>query len=421
MLCAVVLGQQGWVASGRWGSGGGQVGHVAQGWVARGQAGQGSQVAWLPLTACTRCSPCSMSDLAVPFLVLFKDDALAFWCFAALMRKARRNFAHDDAGLFTQLRCAAPAAQTLPASHPERFRNTQHDACQQVAAVGRCCPDGPWRRCGCAHTAVHHMHSQLPHAAACCCCCCCCCCCRTVSSIIQAADFTLDHRLRALGVAEDAHYCYRMTVVLMRRDMALAQVCLHATALLDNWRARAACPPLGAGCSTHLLPTCPGVPVMQVMTLWEMMWADDRLRRRRHPSLQATAGAQHTPHSAPTGPGLASSLSGAGGNGEEQPCQHDQPPSPLLPRAGSPAMDEQVCVCWPATTHIRRHPPAGGLCNTESCRGGGGGVQGRKGNCGSCRKRPKCLLPWTRAAGWPPPAAVLCGGRGAAAAPAHPG
>ena len=122
MLCAVVLGQQGWVASGRWGSGGGQVGHVAQGWVARGQAGQGSQVAWLPLTACTRCSPCSMSDLAVPFLVLFKDDALAFWCFAALMRKARRNFAHDDAGLFTQLRCAAPAAQTLPASHPERFR-----------------------------------------------------------------------------------------------------------------------------------------------------------------------------------------------------------------------------------------------------------------------------------------------------------
>ena len=35
-------------------------------------------------------SSCSMSDLALPFLLLFEDDALAFWCFEKLMRKVSR-------------------------------------------------------------------------------------------------------------------------------------------------------------------------------------------------------------------------------------------------------------------------------------------------------------------------------------------
>lgn len=30
---------------------------------------------------------CSMSDLALPFVLLLEDDALAFWCFASLMAK----------------------------------------------------------------------------------------------------------------------------------------------------------------------------------------------------------------------------------------------------------------------------------------------------------------------------------------------
>lgn len=33
---------------------------------------------------------CSMSDLALPFLLVLEDDALAFWCFEALMRKVRQ-------------------------------------------------------------------------------------------------------------------------------------------------------------------------------------------------------------------------------------------------------------------------------------------------------------------------------------------
>ena len=34
-----------------------------------------------------------MSDLALPFLLLFEDDALAFWCFEKLMRKVSRDVA----------------------------------------------------------------------------------------------------------------------------------------------------------------------------------------------------------------------------------------------------------------------------------------------------------------------------------------
>jgi hypothetical protein len=52
-----------------------------------------------------------MSDLAMPLLVLFDDDALAFWCFAALMRTfgARGNFAVDESGIFSQLRALSRA------------------------------------------------------------------------------------------------------------------------------------------------------------------------------------------------------------------------------------------------------------------------------------------------------------------------
>eukprot|EP00877_Chromochloris_zofingiensis_P001190 jgi/Chrzof1/11071/Cz05g22120.t1 len=47
-----------------------------------------------------------MSELALPFLVLFHDDSAAFWAFEALMTTygVRRNFAVDESGIFGQLR-----------------------------------------------------------------------------------------------------------------------------------------------------------------------------------------------------------------------------------------------------------------------------------------------------------------------------
>ncbi len=45
-----------------------------------------------------------MSDLAVPFIALMDDDALAFACFSAVMARARHNFAVDESGIFAQLR-----------------------------------------------------------------------------------------------------------------------------------------------------------------------------------------------------------------------------------------------------------------------------------------------------------------------------
>eukprot|EP00879_Flechtneria_rotunda_P017314 GHRR01018138.1.p1 GENE.GHRR01018138.1~~GHRR01018138.1.p1 ORF type:complete len:373 (+),score=132.14 GHRR01018138.1:814-1932(+) len=50
-----------------------------------------------------------MSDLLLPFLLLFEDDALAFWCFVAVMQRqgVRRNFAVDESGIFSQLRTLA--------------------------------------------------------------------------------------------------------------------------------------------------------------------------------------------------------------------------------------------------------------------------------------------------------------------------
>lgn len=43
--------------------------------------------------------PCRMSDLAVPMLMTFEDDVVAFWCFERLMQKVKRNFRHDESGI----------------------------------------------------------------------------------------------------------------------------------------------------------------------------------------------------------------------------------------------------------------------------------------------------------------------------------
>ena len=44
-----------------------------------------------------------MSDLALPFLLLFEDDSLAFWCFERLMRKVRLNFEVSSKGILAKL------------------------------------------------------------------------------------------------------------------------------------------------------------------------------------------------------------------------------------------------------------------------------------------------------------------------------
>lgn len=58
-------------------------------------------------SCCMCCAAARMSDLLLPFVLLMEDDALAFWCFVALMQRQglRRNFAADESGIFAQLRC----------------------------------------------------------------------------------------------------------------------------------------------------------------------------------------------------------------------------------------------------------------------------------------------------------------------------
>ena len=43
-----------------------------------------------------------MSDLAAPFLTIFEDDFMAFWCFERLLQRTSKNFRHDETGM----RCA---------------------------------------------------------------------------------------------------------------------------------------------------------------------------------------------------------------------------------------------------------------------------------------------------------------------------
>ncbi|KAF6259022.1 rab-GTPase-TBC domain-containing protein [Scenedesmus sp. NREL 46B-D3] len=54
-----------------------------------------------------------MSDLLLPLVLLMEDDALAFWCFVALMQRQglRSNFAADESGIFAQLRCLGQGPQ----------------------------------------------------------------------------------------------------------------------------------------------------------------------------------------------------------------------------------------------------------------------------------------------------------------------
>lgn len=52
-----------------------------------------SGLAWRMLIACR------MSDLAVPMLLTFEDDAMAFWCFERLLHRVKKNFRHDESGI----------------------------------------------------------------------------------------------------------------------------------------------------------------------------------------------------------------------------------------------------------------------------------------------------------------------------------
>eukprot|EP00200_Dunaliella_tertiolecta_P012954 CAMPEP_0202391902 /NCGR_PEP_ID=MMETSP1127-20130417/92085_1 /ASSEMBLY_ACC=CAM_ASM_000462 /TAXON_ID=3047 /ORGANISM="Dunaliella tertiolecta, Strain CCMP1320" /LENGTH=1088 /DNA_ID=CAMNT_0048994367 /DNA_START=117 /DNA_END=3383 /DNA_ORIENTATION=+ len=59
-----------------------------------------------------------MSDLALPFLLLMEDDALAFAAFKSFMQQVRRNFAAEGSEAFTQL---TYLAQLLESADPEFF------------------------------------------------------------------------------------------------------------------------------------------------------------------------------------------------------------------------------------------------------------------------------------------------------------
>ncbi|KXZ51316.1 hypothetical protein GPECTOR_13g803 [Gonium pectorale] len=70
-----------------------------------------------------------MSDLALPFLLLFKDDALAFACFVRLMAKVRSNFLPRANGMFERLSALGslvhaadpPLAQHLASLHAGHY------------------------------------------------------------------------------------------------------------------------------------------------------------------------------------------------------------------------------------------------------------------------------------------------------------
>jgi len=46
-----------------------------------------------------------MSDLAAPVLYIMQDEALAFWCFSALMEKMEANFSTDSTAMQVQATC----------------------------------------------------------------------------------------------------------------------------------------------------------------------------------------------------------------------------------------------------------------------------------------------------------------------------
>ena len=80
-----------------------------------------------------------MSDLAAPFLTIFEDDAMAFWCFERLLQRTSKNFRHDEVGM----RCAYCA--TMQHSHQQSHQSPHRlvhwgsevcNICLQGAAAG---------------------------------------------------------------------------------------------------------------------------------------------------------------------------------------------------------------------------------------------------------------------------------------------
>ena len=57
-----------------------------------------------------------MSDLAVPMLLVFEDDAMAFWCFERLLQRVKKNFRHDESGI-KYGRCPDLSASTPSVMH----------------------------------------------------------------------------------------------------------------------------------------------------------------------------------------------------------------------------------------------------------------------------------------------------------------
>lgn len=70
-----------------------------------------------------------MSDLLVPFLLLTHDDVTAFWCFEALMQRARRNFAVDESGVHAQLRQLSGVLERTDAVLHHRLRQLGSAEC----------------------------------------------------------------------------------------------------------------------------------------------------------------------------------------------------------------------------------------------------------------------------------------------------
>jgi TBC1 domain family member 15 len=54
-----------------------------------------------------------MSDLLSPLYAVFQDDAVAFWCFCAFMRRMSRNFARSQLGMRAQLTTLDQLVQLL--------------------------------------------------------------------------------------------------------------------------------------------------------------------------------------------------------------------------------------------------------------------------------------------------------------------
>ena len=87
-----------------------------------------------------------MSDLAAPFLTIFEDDAIAFWCFERLLQRTSKNFRHDEVGM----RCAYSA--TMHTSYQRWCQKPHRLVCNggtEVCAVsGSSCGRSPgyWSR-----------------------------------------------------------------------------------------------------------------------------------------------------------------------------------------------------------------------------------------------------------------------------------